>query len=131
MKTLGKRVTHPFRVIKNLQEPIIIGANFMNWHLLAYNPRQKRVFWQDDDDWDNGVALLQCATVVPPFSSRLVQASLKTEKFKEPVNGQQVMVNVISEDEPLIQGPPALVCNKNGKINMEICNCGPETIFLE
>jgi hypothetical protein len=33
------------------------------------------------------------------------------------------MVNVISEDEPLIQGPPALVCIENGKINMEICNC--------
>jgi hypothetical protein len=108
VKVLGKRVTHPFRVIKQLQEPVIIGADFMNKHLLAYNPQQKRVFWQNETDWTDGVATLQHAIILPPFASRLVTANVRTDHFQEPQNGQTLMVNVLTE-EPFSARPTCFV----------------------
>ena len=43
ISVLGKTTEHPFRVIKGLNEPVILGADFINKHLLLYDPKYKRV----------------------------------------------------------------------------------------
>jgi len=44
---LGKKITHPFRVIKGLSESVILGADFINQHLLIYDPKYKSVSWRN------------------------------------------------------------------------------------
>jgi len=48
---LGRKAEHPFRVIKGLNESVILGADFINKHLLLYDPMFKQVKWQKDKDW--------------------------------------------------------------------------------
>ena len=51
ISVLGKSTEHPFRVIKGLNEPVILGADFINKHLLLYDPKYKRVKWRHENDW--------------------------------------------------------------------------------
>ncbi len=40
---LGRKTMHPFRVISGLNESVILGADFINKHLLVYDPKIKQV----------------------------------------------------------------------------------------
>jgi hypothetical protein len=48
---LGRTIEHPFRVMKNLNEKMIIGSDFIHKHLLAYDPTLQKVFWQNQNEW--------------------------------------------------------------------------------
>jgi Retroviral aspartyl protease len=48
---LGRKTEHPFRVIKGLKEPVILGADFINKHLLLYDPKFKRVQSRHENEW--------------------------------------------------------------------------------
>jgi len=43
VKILGKQTVHPFRIIHGLNENVILGADFINKHLLVYDPKFKQV----------------------------------------------------------------------------------------
>ena len=45
ISVLGCKTEHPFRVIKGLKESVILGADFINKHLLLYDPKFKQVKW--------------------------------------------------------------------------------------
>jgi hypothetical protein len=45
ISVLGRKTEHPFRVIKGLKESVILGADFINRHLLLYDPKFKQVKW--------------------------------------------------------------------------------------
>ena len=38
---LGRQTMHPFRIINGLNESVILGADFINKHLLVYDPKIK------------------------------------------------------------------------------------------
>ncbi len=38
---LGKQTVHPFCIIHGLNENVILGADFINKHLLVYDPKFK------------------------------------------------------------------------------------------
>jgi hypothetical protein len=81
----------------------------MNKHLLAYNPRQKRVFWQNETDWADGIAHPATRqSVLPPFRHDSSLRHVRTDHFQEPQNGQTLMVNVLAE-EPFSTGPTCFV----------------------
>jgi len=66
---LGRKTEHPFRVIKGLNESVILGADFINKHLLLYDPMFKQVKWQKDNDWTISSIKTTNETVVPEYSS--------------------------------------------------------------
>jgi len=43
IEILGKQTVHPFRIIQGLNENVILGADFINKHLLVYDPKFKQV----------------------------------------------------------------------------------------
>jgi hypothetical protein len=43
---LGKQTVHPFRIIQGLNKIVILGADFINKHLLVYDPKFKQVKWK-------------------------------------------------------------------------------------
>ncbi len=52
IEILGKRTVHPFRIIHGLNENVILGADFINKHLLVYDPKFKQVRWRNDNVWN-------------------------------------------------------------------------------
>ena len=132
MDIMGKTMTHPFRVIKNLSEPMILGADFIHAHLLAYNPKQQQVYWQGQDQWEAGVASVNGTIILPPFSSRLVEVTIITEQKTKPQNEQLCLVNVINRDEPLLMGEPMIVkSDRDGRTSIEVRNGGPDLLCLQ
>ena len=50
----GCHLTHNFFVIKNLNEPIIFGIDFIEKHKLNYCASEKVLRWKGESDWGSG-----------------------------------------------------------------------------
>jgi Retroviral aspartyl protease len=127
LNILGRKTEHPFRVIKGLNEPVILGADFINKHLLLYDPMFKQVKWQKDKEWTTSSFKLTKKTVVPEYSSRMVK--IKLDAGAE--NFNQVISEISSPEEPYLVGGPGLVeVDQQGCTLVEIFNTGPEPVML-
>jgi Retroviral aspartyl protease len=76
VSVLGKKTEDPFRVIKGLNESVILGADFINKHLLMYDPKFKEVKWRHDNEWTVASLCPMNETVIPEYSSRLLRVKL-------------------------------------------------------
>jgi hypothetical protein len=128
---LGKTVQHDFCVIKNLSEQVILGADFINRHALAYCPLTTTTHWATPSTWESGVARVSALHTVNPFSSSLVPISLFTASLARPASQTPLLINVISADFPALSGGPALIqSDQFGKAVVEVFNNGTEPIVL-
>jgi hypothetical protein len=124
---LGKQTVHPFRIIQGLNENVILGADFINKHLLVYDPKFKQVKWRKDNNWAVSSIKMTHEVVVPKYSSKLVK--IKTEIGTE--NTKQVVAEISCESEPYLVGGPSLVdIDTTGCSLIEIFNAGPEPVTL-
>jgi len=73
VEILGKRTTHPFRIIHGLNENVILGADFINKHLLVYDPKFKQVRWRKDNVWSVSSIKVTHKTVIPQSSRNIPQ----------------------------------------------------------
>jgi hypothetical protein len=122
---LGRQVRHPFRVIRNLHEPVILGADFINQQHLGYNPCSKEVHWAGPGEEDSEIKV-SSVSVIPEFSSRAV--SVKTNLGRR----SQVVAEIFCENWPHLTGGPGLVeTDEEGRCVVELFNTGPEPVFLE
>ncbi len=79
IKICGRTIYHPFYVIKNLSDPVILGADFIHEHKLSYCPEKRDFFWSAKK-WVTGVATLTTACVLPAFSVASVKVNLHTSE---------------------------------------------------
>jgi len=129
IKICGKTISHPLHVIKNLSDPIILGADFIHEHKLSYCPKKRDFFWSAKK-WVNGVAALTTACVLPAFSVASVKINLHTTEGTRPVQPHLVLVTIQDEEKTLLVGGPRLITpDSQGQAVVEIRNCGPE--YLE
>jgi hypothetical protein len=118
---------HPFRIINGLNESVILGADFINKHLLVYDPKIKQVSWRNEKSWTVSSIKMTNEVVVPEYSSRLVR--IKTENGTE--NTDQAIAEITSAETPYMVGGPGLIrIDAAGCSLMEIFNTGPEPITL-
>ena len=87
IEILGKQTVHPFRIIHGLNENVILGADFINKHLLIYDPKFKQVQWRKDKVWTVSSVKVTHETVIPEYSSKLIK--VKTDSGTE--NTRQVV----------------------------------------
>jgi len=128
---LGKTVQHNFCVIKNLSEQVILGADFINQHALAYCPLTTTTHWATPSTWESGVARVSALHTVNPFSSSLLPVSLFTASLARPASHTPLLINVISAEFPALSGGPALIqSDQFGKAVVEVFNHGAEPIVL-
>jgi len=124
---LGRKTMHPFRVISGLNESVILGADFINKHLLVYDPKIKQVNWRNEKSWTVSSIKMTNEVVVPEYSSRLVR--IKAEDGTE--NTDQVIAEIMCAEMPYVVGGPGLIkVDAAGYSLMEIFNTGPEPITL-
>ena len=93
IQILGKQTVHPFRVIHGLNENVILGADFINKHLLVYDPKFKQVQWRKDKVWSVSSVKVTHETVIPEYSSKLmkVKTDSGTENTKQVVCGKNCL----------------------------------------
>jgi len=85
---------HPFRVIQGLNENVILGADFINKHLLVYDPKFKQVRWRKDNSWSVSSVKMTHETVIPEYSSKLVK--VKTDNGTEDTEQVVAITEVVS-----------------------------------
>jgi hypothetical protein len=124
---LGRTTEHPFRVIKGLNEPVILGADFINKHLLLYDPKYKRVKWHHEDDWAVSPIKMSTETVIPEYSSRL----LRVKGDPGTANTECAITEISCPEEAYLAGGPGLVrLDEQGSSLVEVFNTSPEPITL-
>ncbi len=102
---IGCKTEHPFRVIKGLNESVILGADFINKHLLLYDPKFKQVKWRHEKEWDVSAIKATNETVIPEYSSRLMRIKLNDGAE----NSEQVVAEICAQEEPYLVGGPGLI----------------------
>jgi hypothetical protein len=127
VQILGRKTSHPFRITQGLNENIILGADFINKHLLVYDPKFKRVKWRNDNCWTVSSIKLTHETIIPEYSSKLIK--IKTEIGTE--STEQVVAEISCREEPYLVGGPGLIkIDSTGCSLVEVFNTGPEPINL-
>jgi hypothetical protein len=127
----GRTILHPFYVIKNLSDPVILGADFIHEHKLSYCPEKRNFFWSNKK-WSNGVATLTSNCILPAFSVSSVKVNLHSDQGSRPDQPTPVLVHIHSDESPLLAGGPGLITpDTHGQAVVEIRNCGPEYYELK
>ena len=127
----GRTIIHPFYVIRNLSDPVILGADFIHENKLAYCPEKREFFWSNKK-WSNGIATLTSTCVLPAFSVSSVKVNLHSEQGSRPDQPKPVLVHIRSDESPLLAGGPGLITpDAQGQAVVEIRNCGPEYYELK
>jgi hypothetical protein len=128
VEILGKETTHPFRIIQGLNEKVILGADFINKHLLIYDPKFKQVKWRKENLWSDSSIKMTHETIIPEYSSKLIKVRMDegTEETK------QVVAKIMCKAEPYLAGGPGLVNSDADRCSLiDVFNAGPEPITLE
>ena len=118
----GKETIHPFRIIQGLNENIILGADFINKHLLVYDPKFKQVKWRKDNVWSVSSIKMTHETVIPEYLSKLVKVKMDSGTEKT----EQVVAEIMCKSEPYLVGGPGLInIDATGCSLIEVFNAGP------
>lgn len=130
---MGKtEVEHPFFVVKNLSEDLILGIDFIHTHELNYNATSRSFRWRGGPSWTEGNLKICKAMTIEALGSQLVRLQVRTESGAIPRPQQTCMVNIISQDNPFLTGGPFLVePDENGHVRVLVTNCSPIPVDLE
>ena len=91
---MGKEILHPFRVMVNLNETMILGSDFIHQHLLAYDPSVQKLYWQDQNEWVYGVATTKHVVTIPPMTNQLLPVQCLSDKGTAIPNGTPIIANI-------------------------------------
>jgi hypothetical protein len=128
---LGRMIEHPFRVMKNLNEKMIIGSDFIHKHLLAYDPALQKVFWQNQNEWQYAMAVTTHAIAIPSMTSRFITVNCIRENSAKIDSRKDVLINISASDPFLVGGPTLSKLDDKGEALMEVINCGPDIVYLD
>ncbi len=79
-----KFIKHKFYVIPDLNEPLILGIDFIQEHQFWYCPKNKLFAWEGQPNWGQGYLKVCQATTIPPLSVAYLKATICTEGGSSP-----------------------------------------------
>jgi hypothetical protein len=107
--------------------PSFWEADFINKHLLLYDPKFKQVKWRHEKEWDVFAIKVTNETVIPEYLSRLMK--IKLEAGAE--NSEQVIAEIFAQDEPyLVRGPGLIQVDYLGSSLVKVFNTGPKPVTI-
>jgi hypothetical protein len=132
LKIDQKFVKHKFYVIPDLNEPLILGIDFIQKHQLWSCSKNKLFAWEDQPNWGQGHLKVCQATVVPPLSVAYLKATSCTEGGSSHGKSNLCIANIASGLHPLITGGPYLVQpDSQGQVTVAVKNCSPHDLELQ
>jgi Reverse transcriptase (RNA-dependent DNA polymerase)/RNase H-like domain found in reverse transcriptase/gag-polyprotein putative aspartyl protease len=127
----GKQVQHEFYVIRNLNEPLILGIDFITHHKLQFCPQSRDFFWQDDAQWRKGSLQSAHSMKLAPLTSTPIQVNLITDTMCRPTQDSPCVAHISAPDLPLLSGGPGLIrIDKQGSACLQIQNCAPYEVEI-
>jgi hypothetical protein len=128
----NKALAHQFYVILNLNEPLILGIDFIQKHQLWYCPKNRSFAWEGQPNWGQGHLKVCNATIILPLSVAYLKATIRTKGGTLPGEGNLCVAMVASSKHPLITGGPYLVQpDTQGQITITVKNCSPIDLELQ
>ncbi len=127
----SKLIKHQCYVIPDLNEPLILGIDFIQQHQLWYCPKNKSFAWDGQPNWGQGQLKIGNATIIPPLSVAYIKATIRTESGSMPPQNNLCIANIASSLHLLITGGPSLVePDSLGQVTVAVKNCAPTDIEL-
>jgi hypothetical protein len=127
----SKLIRHRCYVIPDLNEPLILGIDFIQQHQLWYCPKNKSFAWDGQPNWGQGQLKVCNATVIPPLSVAYIKATIRTESGSLSAQNNLCIANIASSIHPLITGGPYLVePDSVGQVTVAVKNCAPTELEL-
>ena len=127
----SKLIRHPCYVIPDLNEPLILGIDFIQQHQLWYCTKNRSFAWDGQPNWGQGQLKVCNATVIPPLSVAYIKATVRTESGSLPAQNNLCIANITSSLHPLITGGPYLVePDSLGQVTVAVKNCAPTELEL-
>ncbi len=127
----SKFIKHRCHVIPDLNEPLILGIDFIQQHQLWYCPKNKSFAWEGQPNWGQGQLKVCSATIIPPLSVAYIKATIRTESGSMPAQNILCIANIASSLHPLITGGPYLVePDSLGQVTVAVKNCASTDLEL-
>jgi hypothetical protein len=127
----SKFIKHQCYVILDLNEPLILGIDFIQQHQLWYCPKNKSFAWDTQPNWGQGQLKVCNATLIPPLSVAYIKATIRTKSGSLPAENNHCIANIASSLHPLITGGPYLVePDSLGQVTVAVKNCAPTDLEL-
>ena len=133
LKIGKKEVRHPFFVIRNLNEPAILGIDFIEQHGLHYNPSRRTFKWKTDtaNAWETGTLKVQACQVIPPFTVMAIKTKVMSDDGGRLNTEADGVGQIVVDNQPLLQGGPDLIkINEHGIASIFVHNCSPSEVTL-
>ena len=128
----GREIDHEFYVIKDLNEPMIFGIDFIAKNELNYCASSRVFKWKGQSEWEKGYAKVQSVQTLLPLQASVCKVQVRTESGAKPSSKDTLIVNVSHPDNPLLTGGPYLVSpDDNGLVTVPIYNCSPLSVEID
>jgi hypothetical protein len=124
-----KFLKHKLHVIPDLNEPLILGINFIQKHQLWYCPKKKPFTFEGQPNGGQGRLKVYSATTVLPLSVTFIKATVRTKGGALP-EGNLCIANVPSKVHPLVTGGLVWSPDIQGQITIAVKNCSPVDLEL-
>jgi hypothetical protein len=126
-----KEIQHEFNVIPELNEPLILGIDFIQQHQLWYCPKNRSFAWEGQPNWGTGHLKVCSAVTIPPLSVTFIKVAIRTEGGAPPGEGNLCLANIASSQHLLVTGGPYLVTPDSlGQVTIAVKNCAPTELEL-
>jgi len=127
----GKQVEHPFLVIDDLNESMILGIDFITKHGLNYSPATREFSWENEvSKWSQGFCKSIRSEKIPALSSKLIKVNLITTGGRKPQGQEVISACAAVEGRPLLCGSPGLVTHQGGVATILVKNCAPVDVEI-
>ena len=121
LQILDKTITHPVYVISDLNEPGIIGIDFINQNGLSYHPQRQGFYWEGDESWFTGCIRATKEIKIEALSTKIVHANMFSSNGNKIEKADHCIATISNPERPWIMGGPALVdSDNNGQCYVEI-----------
>ena len=126
-----KKIEHEIFVVKNLNEKLILGIDFILKHQLNYRTDTRSFSWDKPDDWVHGRVKTRKLETIDGLSIHNLKLKVETENGCAPKMGTVCMINVHAQNQPgLVGGPIMTEVDEEGNLTVPITSCYPAQIEL-
>jgi hypothetical protein len=118
-------------VIPELNEPLILGIDFIQQHQLWYCPKNCLFAWEGQPNWGTGHLKVCSTTTIPLLTVTYIKVAIQMEGKVPPGEGNLCLANIASSQHLLVTGGPYLVSPDTlGQITIAVKNCAPVDLEL-
>ena len=126
-----KKIQHEIFVVKNLNEKLILGIDFILKHQLNYHTDTRSFSWEKQDDWTHGRVKTRKIETLEGLSINTLKLKIETENGYAPKAGTVCLVNVQTPNQPGLTGGPIMAeVDEEGNLSVPITSCYPSQIDL-